>query len=157
MSRLATAGISFALLLAGCTRERAPEVADLEFPVAVLYSTASTMLYSNAADLGVMGVQLVINSSHPPVLIDSGLRVFTLEKLRSIHGDLWFVLHPSGNTEVTFELKRGAESGRDAARAEMTKQLEMQTWRTDVQQRRETLARETTLAGMFKVLRDDGE
>jgi hypothetical protein len=144
------------MLLAGCSPEPPPPtLTDLHFPVAVLYSNASTRLCKDASELGVMGVQLMINSNSPPVLIDSDFNIFTLEKLRSTHGDLWLMLHPSGDTEVAFDLKRAPKSGLDAARAAMRAELEIQTWRTDMEKRRKTIATQTTLSGMMEVLRDD--
>jgi hypothetical protein len=145
------------MLLAGCSREPPPVVADLHFPVAVLFSNSSAIRYDNAADLGVMPVQLVINSKFPPILIDSQFNILTLQKLSSIHGGLWLMVHPSGNTEVTFDLKRAPKSGLDAARSAMRAQLDMQDWRTDLDQRRTTLATQTTLPGMLTLLQDAAE
>lgn len=132
-------------------------MADLQFPVVVLYSTALTILYKDAVDLSVMSVQLVINSRTPPVLIDSKLDVFTLQKLRSTHNGLWLIAHPAGATEVTFELKPAPTSGLDAARSATRAQLNLQTWRTDLEQRRKNLAVQTSLPAMLELLRSDAD
>jgi hypothetical protein len=73
------------------------------------------------------------------------------------HGDLWLMAHPVGNTEVTFVLKRAPASGLEAARAAMRAQLDMQTWRTDLDKKRAQLATQTTLEGMAALLHDDND
>jgi hypothetical protein len=92
----AAAAWALFLSLAGCPKPpppppAAPTVADLNFPAAVLYTSSSCVVYKDAADLGVMNISFVINAKSPPVLIDSKLNIFTLEKLRSTHGDLWLM------------------------------------------------------------------
>lgn len=127
-------------------------MADLHFPVAVLYSTSSCVLYNDAADLGVMHVNLVNGPEHAPTLIDSGFNIFTLENLRSTHGGMWLMAHPSGATEVAFELKTAPESGLQAALDAMRAQLDKQDWRTDLEERRKSLAAQKTLPAMLKIL-----
>jgi len=147
----------FSLLLAGCSPEPPPKISDLHFPVTVLYTNSSTRLFDSAADLDVMSTQLVINSSQSPVLVDSEFNIYTLEKLRSVHGGLWLMVHPVGNTEVAFDLKRTQNSGLDAARLAIGTQLDTQTWRNDIERRHKTLATKTTLTGMLELLRDEAE
>jgi hypothetical protein len=149
----------FALLaaLAGCSRKLpppppAPTVADLHFPVVGLFPTAACLLYKNAADLGVMHMNLLMDYSSSPILIDSEFNIYTMEKLASTHGGLWLMAHPSGTTEVTFELKRAPKSGMEAARDTIRAQLDIQTWRDDLEKRRKKLVTETTLAGMLKIV-----
>jgi hypothetical protein len=143
--------------LTGCSHKPPPPpptVADLHFPVAVLYSTASSILYKDATDLGVIHMNLLIGSTQPPVLIDSDFNIYTMEKLASTHGGLWLMTHPSGSTEVTFELKRSPNSGLQAALDAMRAQLDTQTWRDDLDKKRKTLASQKTLTGMMDVLKD---
>jgi hypothetical protein len=147
----------FAMLLTGCTPAPPPKVSDLQFPVVVLYTNASTRVFKDATDLGQMNTQTVINSNSPPVLVDSAFNIFTLEKLQSIHGGLWLMAHPVGITEVTFDLQRAPKSGLDAARAAMQAQLETQTWRDDIDARSKKIATQTTLDGMRELLKTDDD
>jgi hypothetical protein len=142
---------------AGCTKKPSPppKIADLHFPVAVLYSNSSTVSYKDAADLGVMHMNLIIMTDQRPALIDSNFEIYTLDHLRSTHGGLWLMAHPSGTTEVEFTLTRAAKTGLEAARNAMRAQLDMQTWRDDLEKRRAALAKQTTLNGMLDVLRSD--
>ena len=97
--------------LAGCGPKKPATVADLHFPVAVLHPGSSTVLYHTAADLNAMHVNhLILGTDGPAVLIDSEFVIFIMENLRSTHGGLWLMTHPSGVTSVTFELKRDKES-----------------------------------------------
>lgn len=141
--------------ITGCApKPVAPKVAELHFPVAVLFSTSSSVLYENAADLGVMHVNLVNGSTDAPTLIDSDFNLYTMENLRSTHGGLWLMAHPSDNTEVAFELKATSKSRMQAALAAMRVQLDKQTWRTDLEEKRSTLSAQKTLAGMIDTLHD---
>jgi len=115
------------------------------------------MRYDDSASLHGMAVQLLINLKSDPILIDSQLNIYAEDKLQSTHGSLWFIIHPSGNTDVTFDLKRAPASGLDAARAAMRTQLDLQDWRTDLDQRRKTLAIQTTIIGMYDLLRDENQ
>lgn len=145
--------LSLFALLTGCSKPQPPKVADLHFPVAVLYSNGSNVTYTDAADLGVMRVGHVLATGDLPVLIDSDFKIYTLEKLQSTHGGLWLMANPVGNTEVTFDLKRAEKSGADAAREIFRTRLDQQTWRTDLGEKRKSLAGQTTLDGMLSALR----
>jgi hypothetical protein len=143
------------LLFAGCTQEKPATVESLHFPVVVFFSNANTALFTGANDLKMMAVQLVINSNSPPTLVDSDLAVYHLNKLSSIHGGFWLIAHPSGLTEVTFDLAASRKSGLDAARAAFIAQLEQETWWDDLPQRREKLAKSTTLKEMFDLVKSE--
>ena len=142
-------------LLSGCKAKQPPKVADLHFPVAVLFSNSSSVSYKDAADLGVMHVNLIMMTDQSPALIDSNFEIYTMDHLRSTHGGLWLMVHPSGNTEVEFTLLRAQKSGLEAARAAMRAQLDKQTWRSDLDKQRAALAAQTTLSGMLDVLRSE--
>ena len=140
-------------MLAGCSRKPAlpPTVADLHFPVAVLFPSTTSLLYKDAADLGVMHTNLLTGPAGAPVLIDSDFKIYTMEKLSSVHGGLWLMAHPVGNTEVKFELQNAPASGLQAALDAMRAQLDKQDWRTDLEERRKSLAAQKTLPGMLKI------
>ena len=87
-----------------------------------------------------------------PRLIDSKLNIFAMEKLRSIHGGLWLMTHPSEITEVTFALKR-QKSGRAEAHRLFAEQLRKQSWRDDQASRLESLAQAETLLEMEQIIR----
>jgi hypothetical protein len=143
------------MLFAGCSRTKPPTVESLHFPVAVLFSNACTNFFTDADDLKMMNVQIVINSASPPILVDSEFAVYSLNKLRSIHGGFWLFAHPSGVTEVTFDLAAARNSGLDSARAAFTAELGEETWRDDLAQRREKLEKSTTLQEMFDLVKSD--
>ena len=65
--------------------------------------------------------------------------------------------HPTGVTNVEFTLARAAKSGLEAARDAMRAQLDKQTWRTDLDKKRKTLATQKTLPGMLEVLKDPND
>ena len=91
-----------------------------------------------------------------PQLVDSKLNVFAMEKLRSVHGGLWLMAHPSEITEVTFELKR-QKSGRAEAQRLFAEQLRKQTWRDDQATRLKALAQAQGLLEMEEIVRpNDG-
>jgi len=142
-------------LLSGCKPKQPPKVPDLHFPVAVLFSNSSTVPYKDADDLGIMHVNLLVMTDQHPTLIDSNFDIYTMEHLRSTHGGLWLMAHPSGNTEVEFTLLRAQKSGLEAARAAMRAQLDKQTWRGDLDKQRAALAAQTTLNGMIEILRSN--
>ena len=87
----------------------------LAFPVLVLFEQSGVVRHDDGADLRTMSVQRVVGSNSSPFLIDSRLDIYRLEKLASVHGGMWLMANPSGNTEVTFELMRVAQA--DAAQA----------------------------------------
>ncbi len=139
-------------LLSGCRDKSEPTVADLHFPVVVIYGTSSVVLYPDARALGFASIASLNAVTAPPPLIDSDFNICILEELGSTHGTLWLMTHPTGNTPVKFKLARAPESGIAAARALMQARLDDQTWRDGLDQEREALAREETLAGMFAIV-----
>jgi len=154
--------MKWAALLAFFTGCRArplppPTVADLHFPVAVIFGNASVVTFASAADLGTMQVGNLNTVTGPPPLIDSRFAVHTLAKLGSTHGVLWLMSHPTGATPVSFELQRAPESGIEVARGLLRLRLDAQTWRTDLDEKRRALAAEQTLAGMVEVVQGRGE
>ena len=90
-------------------------------------------------------------NSGTPVLIDSEFKIYSLDNFQSTHGGLWLMAHPSEATDVTFDLK-AQKHGRDTARELLTRQLEKQTWRDDVESRGKELAAKQTLLEMIAVL-----
>ena len=140
------------VLFAGCRGNPEPTVADLHFPVVVIYGTTSVVLYPDARALGFASIASLNAVKGPPPLIDSDFNIYILEELASTHGSLWLMTHPTGNTPVTFKLARAPESGIAVARKLMQARLDEQTWRDDLDQGREALAREETLAGMFAIV-----
>lgn len=142
-------------LLSGCSPKPLPppKVEDLHFPVAVLYENTRVEICKDAADLHVMNVSRVRMFKDPPVLIDSGFAIYTLENLRSTHGGLWHMVNPTGLTEVLFDLKRAAKSGVEAAREQMRLKLDEQTWRDDLDEQRKALTTQQTLVGMAEIVK----
>ncbi|MCE9610103.1 MAG: hypothetical protein K8R23_07825 [Chthoniobacter sp.] len=144
-------------LFTGC-REKvapAPTLADLHFPVAVIFQKGSVALYSDAAALGTMSIGQLNAVTEPPPLIDSSFAIYRLAKLRSTHNDLWLMANPTGITPVSFTLERLGPSGMDAARELLRARLDAQTWRTDLDEKRRALAAEQTLTGMAGVVRSE--
>ncbi len=165
-AKLALCAMNLAVLLAsltGCSRKPAPPatpaptVADLHFPVVVLYPRSLTSLFKDADDLHVMYTQVVINLDEAPTLIDSDFHIYSMQKLHSIHGGLWLMANPNNGTEVTFELQRAPQSGLQAALDAMSAQLDKQTWHDhdELDKLHAKLARQKTLAGMFNIVKAD--
>jgi hypothetical protein len=145
-------------LLAGCrARPSPPSVADLHFPVAVIFGTSSVVAFQDAADLSLMRMGNLNTITGPPPLIDSNFAIFTMTKLGSTHNGLWLMTHPTVGTPVTFELECAPNSGIDAARALLRARLDDQTWRRDLEQKRRALAAEKTLGGMVAIVKIDSE
>jgi hypothetical protein len=143
--------LAWASAISACSLQPPPKVDDLHFPVVALQSGA--IVYDNAADLQIMHVNRVtLAPPEPPVLIDSQFQLYTLEHLRSTHNGLWLMAHPSGLTAVAFDLKRGARSGLEAARDAILRQLNAETWRTDISERSREILKQETLLGMVEVL-----
>lgn len=94
-------------------------------------------------------------NSEPPVLIDSDFKIYSLDHFQSVHGGLWLMAHPSGTTDVTFELK-AQKFGREIARELFARQLEKQIWRDDLESRRKALAARQTLLEMADVVQGTG-
>jgi hypothetical protein len=144
-------------LLPGCrAKAPPPSVADLHFPVAVIFGKAGVVMFKDAQDLGTMRIGHLNGVISPPPLIDSHFSIYTLAKLGSTHGGLWLMAHPTGFTPVTFELERAPKSGIEAARELIRSQLDAQTWRQDLEYQRGVLAAQQTLSAMVATLRPDG-
>lgn len=112
LRRLLAAGL---VLLGGCAPPAPPTAADLDYPVIVLFERSGIVAHDDATDLRTMSVQRIVHSHTPPYLVDSRLDIYRLHKLSSVHGGLWLMTHPSGHSEVDFELERVARA--DAAQA----------------------------------------
>jgi hypothetical protein len=140
-------------LFAGCRAKQAsPSVADLHFPVAVIFGTSSVVAFKDAADLSTMRMGNLNTLTGPPPLIDSSFAIYTMIKLGSTHNGLWLMTHPTSGTPVTFELERAPNTGIEAARALLRARLDDQTWRRDLEEKRRALAVEPTLAGMIEIV-----
>jgi hypothetical protein len=148
-------------LLTGCrpkpTPPPPPTVADLQFPVVVIFGKTSAVKFKDAADLGTMSMGSLNAVTGPPPLIDSSFAIYTLEKLGSTHGALWLMANPVGYTPVKFELARAPKSGIETARELMRLYLDDQTWRRDLEEMRRALAAERTLPGMFAIVRPESK
>ncbi len=130
-----------------------PAIADLRFPVAVVHQSGGIVESSNADELQRMHVNYVVMGKEPPVLIDSGFRLYSLEKLRSTKSGLWLMMNPSGTTPVSFEMKSlpsGAAAARDCLLSHRWKGSDDAAKAEWV---RKKLAMEQTLAGMVAVMR----
>jgi hypothetical protein len=152
------AGLALALaLIMSCSKqEPAPSLDALQFPVVVLFGNSSILLCSGPAELTKMHTNYLTLNDRDPRLIDSKLNVYVMEKLRSVHGGLWLMAHPSEITEVTFELKR-QKSGQKEAQRLFSEQLRKQSWRDDQAARLESLGQSQTLLEMEQIVRpNDG-
>jgi hypothetical protein len=148
-----------AILLAGCKPApvKPATSTDLAFPVVVLFSNSAALLYQRADELTKMHVNYVTGSDAAPTLVDSRFTIYSMAQLQSTHGGMWLMAHPSGTTEVTFELQRQAETGRAAALALFRQQLDKQSWRTDLDAARGNLSAQPTVESMFAALQASGE
>ncbi|MDQ6913384.1 MAG: hypothetical protein M3128_10990 [Verrucomicrobiota bacterium] len=128
------------LLVAGCGgNEPAPKIEALQFPVAVLFGNASTLLCKGRGQLTNMHSNYLTLNNEAPTLIDSGFKIYSLDRFRSVHSGLWLMANPSGVTDVTFELKT-QKSGREIARDLFAHHLEKQTWLRDLPAKQKELA-----------------
>ena len=132
-----------------------PTVADLHFPVVVLFGNTTAASYADATALGTMQIGQLNAVIGPPPLIDSRFAIYRLAKLASTHNGLWLMTHPTGATPVTFTLERDPQSGLETARALFQHRLDGQTWRTDLDQRRHALTTEQTLPGMLAIVQGE--
>lgn len=146
------AGLALALIMSCSKHEPAPSLDALQFPVVVLFGNSSILLCSEPADLTKLHTNYLTLNDRDPRLIDSKLKVYLMEKLRSVHGGLWLMAHPSEITEVTFELKR-QKSGRTEAQRLFGEQLRKQTWRDDLATQLEALAQAQGLLEMEEIIR----
>lgn len=71
-------------LPAGC-RAKPPTVADLRFPVAVIFGNSSVVAFEDAAALGTMLITHLNAVTGPPPLLDSEFAIYTITKLGSTH------------------------------------------------------------------------
>ena len=145
-----------AVLLVSChEKEAAPKIEALRFPVVMLFGNASTRVCKERGELTNMHTNYLTLNSEPPVLIDSDFKIYSLDHFQSVHGGLWLMAHPSGATDVTFELKT-QKSGRELARELFARQLEKQTWRDDLESGRKALASRQTLLEMADLVQSSG-
>jgi hypothetical protein len=139
-------------LLLGCRQsDPAPRMETLQFPVVILFGNSSVLSCARPDDLKKMHTNYLTLNDQTPRLIDSSFNIFTMENLRSVRGGLWLMAHPSGITEVTFDLK-GQKSGRAEAQRLFAEQLRKQTWRDDQASRLETLNRSQSLREMEQAI-----
>jgi hypothetical protein len=145
------------VLFAGChaSPPPPPSIADLHFPVVILFGDTATGSYPDATALGTMQIGQLNALIGPPPLIDSRFTIYRLSKLASTHNGLWLMAHPTGATPVTFTLERDTQSGIETARTLFLHRLEAQTWRTDLDERRRALASEQTLTGMLAIVQGE--
>src|SRR5688572_17660783 len=119
MGKVLTWVLSAFVSCLGCGRKDAPaapqppakaSIADLTFPVVWVFGDTSVMPVEDAAGLGSLHSNyLNINPERPKHLIDSSLRIFKAENLRSTRSGLGQTLNPSGSTPVAFELVAGEQ------------------------------------------------
>ena len=143
---------SLVSFLGSCV-SKPPAITDLRFPVAVVHQSGGIVESSSADALQRMHVNHVVMGKEPPALIDSGLNVYSLEKLRSTKSGLWLMMNPSGTTPVSFELKplpSGAGAARECLlshRWQGTDDAAKSEWL------RKKLSAEQTLVGMIAAMR----
>ncbi len=142
-------------LLAGCRSKPAPppSVADLHFPVVVLYGKYNVVSFPDPESLGTTTIGNLNAVTEPPPLIDSAFNIYIQQELGSTHNWLWLMINPVGSTPVKFRLERAPKSGLELTREYFLARLDQQTWHDDLPKRRAALARETTLSGMIAVLK----
>jgi|GEM_PF-2893188 len=144
------------ILLAGCHRAPAPApaptVAELRFPVVVLYGKSKVSLSTDAAALGIVSAAELNAVTGSPPLIDSDFRVFSLQEFGSTHHWLWHMANPTSGTSVKFRLERTPRGGLETAREMLRARLDEQTWHSDLPKRRAELAKAQTLAAMAEIL-----
>jgi hypothetical protein len=143
-------------LCTSCSKESPPKIEGLQFPVVILFGNSATRVFKDHANLTMMHTNYVVLSEATPMLIDSQFKIYAVERLRSTHNDMWLMAHPSGLTEVTFELK-AHRSGREAARELFTRQLEKQTWLVDLDERRHSLGAKQSLPEMVAVVQSQSQ
>ena len=147
--------LAFVLLVSCREKERAPKIEALRLPVVMLFENASMRACKEQSELTNMHTNYLTLNNEPPLLIDSEFKIYSLDHFQSVHGGLWLMAHPSGTTEVTFELK-AQKSGREVARESFMRQLEKQTWRDDLEARRKALASRQTLLEMADLVQGSG-
>jgi hypothetical protein len=130
-------------------------LAELRFPVLLIHNGTSVRVLRNPEGLEQMHVNHVVLPSAAPMLIDSDLNVYSLERLRSTRGGLWLLVHPSGTTPVIFELTPKGRGGADAARELLLSCKYLDADPDDDARKRRALGAERTLAGFIAVLNCD--
>lgn len=116
-ARLAGASVLLGMLLGAACSAPPPVLAeDLAYPVLVLFPQSGSVRHDDTADLRMMGVQRVMGYDGTVMLIDSRLDIYRLDGLASTHSGLWLMAHPSGRTEVRFELHRIGQADIEQAR-----------------------------------------
>jgi hypothetical protein len=136
--------------------ERAPQIAELRFPLVVLFENSGPLLCQEPAAVKTMHTNYIKLNNDPPVLVDSEFNIYSLDHFRSVHGGLWLMTHPSEATEVSFELKP-QKSGREKARDLFLHQLQKQTWRQDLKSKAEALSGSKTLLDMWRHVQPTSE
>ena len=98
-----------------------PTVADLKFPVAVIFDESDCRIHHDAADLHVMGLMRVMAYKDWPYLVDNELNLFQLENLIS-EKNSWqiFLSMGNGSTPVSFTLKTVRDDSHAHARGILT-------------------------------------
>lgn len=142
------------LLLIGCKEKPAPPASKLEeirFPAVMLFSSSSIRICNDRNELTNLHTNYLKLNEGSPTLIDSEFKIYSLDQFQSVHGGLWLMANPSAMTEVKFELKAQA-SGQEKARELLVRQLEKQTGRDDLEERRKALASKQTLLEMAAAL-----
>jgi hypothetical protein len=117
----------------------------------ILFANSSALLCSGPADFKTMHTNYLVLNDQPPVLIDSDFKIYSLERFRSVHNGLWLMAHPSGVTEVAFDLSP-RNGGLIEARRLFDQQLQKQTWREDRKNAQERLARSQTLLELKRAI-----
>jgi hypothetical protein len=145
------------LSLGSCQKlERAPQISQLRFPVVLLFENSGPLLCQEPAAVKTMHTNYLKLNNDPPILIDSDFNIYSLEQFRSVHGGLWLMTHPSGATEVAFELKP-QKSGREKVRSLFLRQLQKQTWRQDLKSNEAALSDSQTLLDMLRYIKPTSE
>ena len=140
-------------------------VDKLAFPVVLIYRDQKTgncsaaEFHSNAADLGLMGVQRYsfLPASEPLFVIDSSGRVCEMRDIQGQRGGLWLMLNPTGLMPIKFTLVERQETGIKAARTLLLscKYLALGMKGQDADDRvREAIGEAATVGDMINLIRD---
>lgn len=144
------------LLPAGCHAPPKPTLADLQFPVLVIYPGAGHERFDSPAALADMSTQRVLMHHDTPLLIDSALRIFQLADLKSTQSGLSLMASAgTGRTPVAFTLTATRDSGIAAARALVQKYCTPLHDGPDAPRRREQLATAETIPQIIAAIEGD--
>jgi hypothetical protein len=103
-----------------------------------------------------MHANRVVLAREAPIVIDGELNLWRLERLRSTHGGVWLMAHPSGMTPVAFEAVRLEGRGVEAAREALLRSASLGGGDVELDaRRRRGLAEASTLGEFIAVLRSD--